>query len=637
MKKKIAILTTGWSYEFIFDVLDGIKDALKDDEVDLYMFLCYGYYDETSAFNHGEYNIFNLIHYEDFDGVILFSNIFNSLEILEREKNRILKSKTPVISLEYKLDGVDYIGTDNYSGMHEITEHLVKDHGLRDVAYISGPDDNYESLERERAFGDVMRENHIEPKENRVIPHGNWSYEFAYDATTNLVKDRSNMPEAIVCVNDEGAIAAITCLYKLGINVPREIKVVGFDDMKSAAIITPAISTVNRNWKGLGKRAVAHLNKLMNAEPVEHEEVIDSIAVKRASCGCTVVFGEEYSNDRLDLFYQQKMGLNFNKNQRHLEDVFMEIEDPRLLLDRVREFFIDNPFFAGIDFSIMLEKESVPQEVNFEELSIRTEGYSEQLLNAINIENGKLQPIQEVETRQLLPESMISNNNDVFLFVPFHFQSQVLGYFVGKNALGLIENRHCYDWSKGVSSGYARFCQKRTNMLTNKKLTDLYMRDAMTGLFNRLGYKRLGYTYFEEKQKERKDVIIIFADINYMKGINDTYGHLHGDLAIKTVAEILKQVFPEDWLGIRYGGDEYLFIGTDATVEQILKYCEDTAAYLKERVKKMALPYQLSISTGYQVVGIERNMSLDEAVKLADEMMYYHKEDFHKREPGISE
>ncbi len=636
MKKKIAILTTGWSYEYIFDVLGGIKDAVKDDEVDLYMFLCYGYYEETSAFNNGEYNIFNLIHYEDFDGVILFANIFNSLDILAREKKRILASKTPVISLEYKLDDIDYVGTDNYSGMHEIVEHLVKDHGYRDIAYISGPDDNYESKERGRAFVDVMQENQIVPKEGRIVSHGNWSYEFAYDATIKLVKDRNNMPEAIACVNDEGAIAVITCLYKLGINVPRDIKVVGFDDMKSAAIITPAISSVNRNWKGLGYRAIAHLNRLMNGEPTPNEEIINSVAVKRASCGCKVELSEDFTNDRLDLFYQQKMGLNFSKNQRHLEEVFMEIGDPPLLLDAVRGYFLDNPFFSGVSFSIMLEEESIPQEINFEEIQIRTEGYSEQMLKAVHVEDGVLQPVCEFETRQLLPESMLSENNDIFLFVPFHFQSQVLGYFVGRNALELIENRHCYDWSKGVSSGYARFCQKRINMLTNRKLTDLYMRDAMTGLFNRLGYKRLGYTYFEEKRKENKDVIIIFADINYMKGINDTYGHLHGDLAIKTVAEILKEVFPEDWLGIRYGGDEYLFIGTDATKEQIIQYCDNTAAYLRERAKSMALPYHLSISTGYQIVGVDRNILLDDAVKLADEMMYSIKEDFHKREPGIS-
>lgn len=71
--------------------------------------------------------------------------------------------------MEYKLDGVDYIGTDNYSGMHEIVEHLVQDHGLRDIAYISGPDDNYESRERGRAFLEVMRENNIEPKETGLF------------------------------------------------------------------------------------------------------------------------------------------------------------------------------------------------------------------------------------------------------------------------------------------------------------------------------------------------------------------------------------------------------------------------------------------------------------------------------------
>ena len=162
------------------------------------------------------------------------------------------------------------------------------------------------------------------------------------------------------------------------------------------------------------------------------------------------------------------------------------------------------------------------------------------------------------------------------------------------------------------------------------------MRDAMTGLFNRFGYKRLGYAYFDEKRAACRDSVILFGGINYMKGINDTYGRLHGDLATKSVGKVLQHVFPEEWLGIRYGGDEYLLIGADATKEQVLQYCKDTEAYLKERVKKMALPYQLSISTGYQIVGADRDISLDVAVKMADEMMYRHKEDFHSRESGIS-
>ena len=163
MKKKIALLTTGWSYEYIFAVMDGIKKAIQGEEIDLYLFLCYGYYDETPAFNQGEYNIFNLIDYKDFDGVILFSNIFNSLEVLEREKTKIEACHIPAVSLEYEVDGIDYVGTDNYSGMHEMVEHLIVDHGVKDFAYIGGPDDNYESLERQGAFMDALKEHQITP------------------------------------------------------------------------------------------------------------------------------------------------------------------------------------------------------------------------------------------------------------------------------------------------------------------------------------------------------------------------------------------------------------------------------------------------------------------------------------------
>lgn len=635
MKKKIALLTTGWSCEYIFAVLDGIKKAIASDCVDLYLFMCYGYYDETKAFNHGEYNIFNLPDYKEFDGVILFSNIFNSIEVLEREKAKIIAAKVPVISLEYKLDGIDYIGTDNYSGMHEIVEHLITVHGLRDLAFIGGPDDNSESLERKRAFLDTLSEHNLTPGANRVISNGNWSYDFAYDETMKMINYSEKLPDGIVCVNDEGTLGSITCLHKNGIRVPRDIIVVGFDDTQSAAAFTPSISTVNRNWSELGVKAVEHLNKLMNHEPVEPIEILNSSAVYRQSCGCISETDEAQKNNSLDLFYQQRVTLSFNRHVRHLQEFFIEETEPICLWNHIQDYLVENHEFEGEEFCILLERNSMPDGVNVEEQWKRREGYSEDLLKTVHIKNGIPQKNEIMSSKQILPSGMMDEQNNLYMFVPFHFQDTVLGYFVNKNSTSLIENRFCYDWSKGISNGFALFCQKYMYTLTNKELTALYMKDAMTGLLNRLGYKKLAYELFEQNRKKMQNTVIIFADINYMKGINDQFGHLHGDLAIKTVAEIMQQVFPLDWLGFRYGGDEYLYIGTGANETLVEKYCADASTQLRRRVSRMSLPYHLSISIGYQIITPNDMMTLDEAVKLADETMYRNKEEFHNKKKNL--
>ncbi len=631
MKRKIALLTTGWSYEYVFSVMNGIQKAIVDDDIDLYLFVCYGYYDEKPAFNQGEYNIFNLIHYEDFDGVILFANIFNSLEVLEREKCRILESKTPVLCLEYLVDGLDYIGTDNYSGMHEITEHLIKVHGLHDIAYLGGPATNYESSERMRAFLDAMKENGLQPDPKRVIEPGDWSYDFAYRHTTSMVENH-DLPEAIVCVNDEGAIAVLTCLYKHGIKVPEEVKVVGFDDTSSAASFTPSLSTVNRNWDQLGERAIQHLKKQMNGEEVERKELLSSSAVLRGSCGCVTELSEEQRNNCMDAFYRQKMTLDFGSHLRHLEEFFIEIDDPGLLSEEMQKFFQEDHFFEGDTFCFMAEPNTLPLAINIEDLDQGKTHYSDELLKVVHMEDGELRPKELFETRKLIPESMVQDQNSVFLFVSLHFQDKILGYFVCRDQLRLLENRYCYDWSKGISNGFEKYCQRHIYMLMNQELTDMYIRDAMTGLLNRMGYKRLAYQYYNHNRQQKKDTIIIFADIDSMKSINDNYGHLHGDLAIKTVAEILQKVFPKEWLGIRYGGDEYLVIGTVYNSDQVKRYCEEAATQLKKRVKRMALPYELSISMGQQIITPDQNITLDDAVKMADETMYRNKTQFHDKE-----
>ena len=224
---------------------------------------------------------------------------------------------------------------------------------------------------------------------------------------------------------------------------------------------------------------------------------------------------------------------------------------------------------------------------------------------------------------------MIDEKNNIFFFAPLHYRDKTLGYYVSKNSLSMLDSRFCYDWTKGISNGIIKFSERYACDLLNRKLMELSMHDAMTGLLNRMGYRKLGYQVYIENRRNGYQTAIIFADINSLKMINDNFGHLHGNLAIKTFAEIIQKNYPSDWLAIRYGGDEYLIIGSNTTEENVRQYCESAAQGLKERSKKMKLPYELSASFGYQIIDANTKLTLDEAVRQADELMYQQKVKFH--------
>ena len=91
--------------------------------------------------------------------------------------------------------------------------------------------------------------------------------------------------------------------------------------------------------------------------------------------------------------------------------------------------------------------------------------------------------------------------------------------------------------------------------------------DAMTGLYNRLGYEKKAIPIYHECERLRRMLMVMFIDINHMKLINDSFGHISGDSAIRATASAIMANIKPDWIAVRFGGDEFLIIGgiTDET------------------------------------------------------------------------
>lgn len=161
-------------------------------------------------------------------------------------------------------------------------------------------------------------------------------------------------------------------------------------------------------------------------------------------------------------------------------------------------------------------------------------------------------------------------------------------------------------------------------LLEDKVYRELAYKDALTGLGNRAKFER-DILELETKIKFKK-LIFIVADVNYLKNINDTMGHVVGDLAIKTIGESIKAVF-ENIGGIyRVGGDEFCIIVKDKDTEYVKFMLEE----VDEILLCTELGFPISISYGFEQYDLNKHDSLMKLYKSADDRMYETKSFYRK-------
>ena len=165
--------------------------------------------------------------------------------------------------------------------------------------------------------------------------------------------------------------------------------------------------------------------------------------------------------------------------------------------------------------------------------------------------------------------------------------------------------------------------------MMNQKLQEISYIDELSGLLNRKGYEKIAIPFLDKTRREGKSSILMVVDINKMKVINDLYGHLQGDLAIRLVSKAIKTNIPKNWYGVRYGGDEFVVIGENVFLDDGNVLQDMLCNSVKKYAEEMMLPFQLTISVGTVVINPDENITLDEYFKKADDTMYEMKKKLH--------
>jgi diguanylate cyclase (GGDEF)-like protein len=159
----------------------------------------------------------------------------------------------------------------------------------------------------------------------------------------------------------------------------------------------------------------------------------------------------------------------------------------------------------------------------------------------------------------------------------------------------------------------------------NQELRIQSIRDELTGLLNRRGFMRRGKEAFETAVRDHSRLLLIYADLDSLKKINDIHGHAEGDQAIIMAADVLKQSFGPNDIISRLAGDEFtvIFGTTDqTTVEEIRRNIQTYSAQINQLHDK---PFEFSLSMGFAEYGPNNPCTFERLMQLADEDLYRDK------------
>jgi LacI family transcriptional regulator len=188
-----------------------------------------------------DYKTFTFINKRSFDGIILMSQSDSDNSFIYY----LMEKKIPLVVLNRDINEsclVNILSSDK-KGAYEAVMYLIEN-GHKNIAIIEGKEGFNSTIERKNGFLDALTESKL-PIKNEYMVKGDFTIESGYNAMKKLLK-LSIIPTAVFCSNDEMAVGAMKATFEAGLDVPRDISIMGFDGNRLGAYLRPTLTTVRR-------------------------------------------------------------------------------------------------------------------------------------------------------------------------------------------------------------------------------------------------------------------------------------------------------------------------------------------------------------------------------------------------------
>lgn len=623
---KIAVLMGGVGFDTQKRMINGILDSALPEGTNVYIFTCDGwYYASRFKYEKGEYNIYNLPDFSQYDGVITNLETIHDVKIREELIDRIKKAGVPCASMVVRIDGAINIWMENRSGIQAIVEHLVKEHQVRRIFYISGPVESQDAEERLDAYKETLAQYQLE-WDDRMVAYGDYTYKSGIQAVREMLQKDMLLPDAVMAANDDMAIGAILALKEAGYQVPEDILVTGYDNSSVAQLNHPRLTTVRRGEYAAAEIAYRTLVEAIRGENPQMEHVVYGKPIFSQSCGCDKK--QSYTHAELQEMYVRK-SVEVDDNLELLKCCAAEFtgletfDDFKECTQQYIELLAPDYFYLCMCGSIENYYEELERMAEGKERGRDETVYMEDIWIPLAYEKGVFTSYDGFSKNLLLPPSCNKGNQgDFYLIMPLHHQEYCFGYCVVGNYRPALEGRFFRHFILSLDNALETVRRQDTMNAMLGRLSKMWLYDELTGVNNRAGYNKFAPRILEEAQKKQLPIAVIFADMDGLKKVNDLYGHEEGDAYIKAMANILEHNRRHGELLARYGGDEFVIVLNGYSENGIREYIDRIKKAIEQYNVRYARAYKLDASVGYFLETEADKASLELLVELADQNMY---------------
>lgn len=587
---------------------------------------CADLYEQSSANNKGSSAVFKLIPYDKLSALIIFPNIMYDTGMAYTVVKKCLAAGVPVISMDREIDGCISFSFENADTFEKLCRHVIEDHGAKKIYMIAGFKDNVYSEERISAFRSALEKNGLTFEPDNIGYGCFWELPTLEIMKRWFLTEKREIPDAIICANDFMAVTVSAFLQEIGVKIPEECIVTGFDGIRETEFLPPKITTCKQDFEKMSRILIDTIIRLKNGEKIIGNFKVSFNIVYSQSCGCEKAGFQNVSSSIQSLMSSLRLSSERQRMICSAQAAIPRIADvsflPKALMDkfhfRTCVFALNENVFSPPDFGACYRDEN-----SFSEnVDILFHRYGNTEYERCRIPLSKLMPRYD----------LLVENTDPIIICCSNFNDMVMGYCIFQPEIDIDEYEKMHSLMSTVGSALGNFHSRMQIrsinselIAANAELQKLSQRDFMTGLFNRRGFFDKLDRNLSDKSNYGKTLIIISADLDELKYINDNFGHAEGDNAIITVGKALLSSSLHSEICARFGGDEFCAAAvTDKKTPD--NFFEDFKNrfldFLSDYNCKSDKSYEVRASIGYMSGIIGDNLNPLEIIRTADENMY---------------
>jgi len=240
------------------EILQGIEDVLKTQDYSMILCTSDNKFEEEKKY-------INLLQDKSVDGIIILPCrpvTQTSIEVYQQLKD----TGIPFVFILERVNGINVpnIITNEYSGAVSAVEHLIKE-GHRKIAHIKGPDNCWITDQRLNGYTDTIKKYNLDLN-GQFVKGTDFTFESGYTATKQLLGNGSDRPTAIFACGDIVAMGAYKAIKELGLKIPDDISLVGFDNLDISGLIDVPLTTISQPKYALGKASAEKLMQMIESK-----------------------------------------------------------------------------------------------------------------------------------------------------------------------------------------------------------------------------------------------------------------------------------------------------------------------------------------------------------------------------------